>query len=142
MKNPRLYRKSKLKGGAKRMEFLLDVRCVQILKDLKTRHNKSYTKIVENLILNSQISFYKQQKITSALGSLAMLYSSLNATCSNFNQIAYHLNNAALLGENVIHFGLLQDIEMQLKAWSEKNKNFKPSYQKKRFHRSTLFKRG
>ncbi|GAA9832288.1 hypothetical protein VN0530_10370 [Helicobacter pylori] len=86
MKNPRLYRKSKQKEGAKRMEFLLDVRCVQILKDLKTRYNKSYTKIVENLILNSQISFYKQQKITSALGSLAMLYSSLNATCSNFNQ--------------------------------------------------------
>ncbi|EJC14823.1 hypothetical protein HPHPP25_1411 [Helicobacter pylori Hp P-25] len=104
------------------MEFLLDVRCVQILNDLKTRHNKSYTKIVENLILNSQISFYKQQKITSALGSLAMLYSLLNATCSNFNQIAYHLNNAALLGENVIHLGLLQDIETQLKAWSEKTK--------------------
>ncbi len=62
MKNPRLYRKSKQKESAKRMEFLLDVRCVQILKDLKTRHNKSYTKIVENLILNSQISFYKQQK--------------------------------------------------------------------------------
>lgn len=73
MKNPRLYRRSKQKEGAKRMEFLLDVRCVQILNDLKTRHNKSYTKIVENLILNSQISFYKQQKITSALGSLAML---------------------------------------------------------------------
>ncbi len=31
MKNSRLYRKSKQKGGAKRMEFLLDVRCVQIL---------------------------------------------------------------------------------------------------------------
>ncbi|GAA6992114.1 hypothetical protein ID0093_14530 [Helicobacter pylori] len=111
-----------LQGVFKRMEFLLDVRCVQILNDLKTRHNKSYTKIVENLILNSQISFYKQQKITSALGSLAMLYSSLNATCFNFNQIAYHLNNAALLGENVIHLGLLQDIETQLKAWSEKTK--------------------
>ncbi|MGL2591443.1 mobilization protein [Helicobacter pylori] len=122
MKNPRLYRRSKQKEGAKRMEFLLDVRCVQILNDLKTRHNKSYTKIVENLILNSQISFYKQQKITSALGSLAILYSSLNATCSNFNQIAYHLNNAALLGENVIHLGLLQDIEAQLKSWSEKTK--------------------
>ncbi|MFP6238983.1 mobilization protein, partial [Helicobacter pylori] len=37
-------------------------------------------------------------------------------------QIAYHLNNAALLGEDVIHLGLLQDIEIQLKAWSEKTK--------------------
>ncbi len=107
MKKTRLYRKSKQKEGAKRMEFLLDIRCVQILNDLKTRHNKSYTKIVENLILNSQISFYKQQKITSALGSLAMLYNSLNATCSNFNQIAYHLNNAALFRRKCYPFGLI-----------------------------------
>ncbi|MFC3848506.1 plasmid mobilization relaxosome protein MobC [Helicobacter baculiformis] len=104
LKNPNAHRKSKLKSGGKRMVFILDAKSAAALKELSHKHKISMTKIIETMILE-QKPFCQQNKWLLKTIALMQehknLYTSLNTTFSNLNQIARHLNIYALTGETI-----------------------------------------
>ncbi|BCD46775.1 hypothetical protein NHP190020_18140 (plasmid) [Helicobacter suis] len=99
------------------MVFVLEAKSAQTLKRLSSENKTSMTKLLEAMILEHEKPSDSQNKWLKKSIALMQehknLYMGLNATFSNLNQIARHLNMNAFAGDG-IHEALLIEIQTQV----------------------------
>ncbi|AFI04142.1 hypothetical protein [Helicobacter cetorum] len=99
-KTPRLNRTCKIKNGAKRMSFVFDKDTIENLKKLAKNNQTNMTIVLEKLIANANNHSF--QKMHHLIEQNKELYTRLNATFSNLNQIAYHLNYNRIADKDIV----------------------------------------